>query len=63
MHDHQPALTPQRPSGKYVVYVDDNFHYMDESERYKLGEFDTEEEAIHAANKLVDDFLKTHLKD
>ena len=23
----------------YVVYVDDNFHYMDEDERYKLGEF------------------------
>jgi hypothetical protein len=24
----------------YTVYVDDNFHYMDESERYKLGDFD-----------------------
>ena len=23
----------------YTVFVDDNFHYMDESERYKLGEF------------------------
>jgi len=25
------------PSKKNVVYVDDNFHFGDESERYKLG--------------------------
>ena len=43
---------------KYEVYVDDNFHYMDEDERYKLGEFDTAEEAIAAAKKIVDDFLE-----
>ena len=27
-------------AGQLTVYVDDNFHYMDESERYKLGEFE-----------------------
>ena len=26
---------------KYEAYVDDNFHYMDESERYKFEEFET----------------------
>ena len=26
--------------------VDDNYHYMDEDERYKNGEYDTPEEAI-----------------
>jgi hypothetical protein len=42
---------------KWVVYVDDNFHYMDEEERYTYGEFDTEEEAVTTAKRIVDDFL------
>jgi hypothetical protein len=42
---------------KYRVFVDDNFHYQDESERYPLGEFDTLEEAVRACKKIVDDFL------
>ena len=44
---------------RYKVLVDDNFHYMDESERYELGEFDTLEEAIRACKKVVDDFLES----
>jgi len=43
---------------KYVVYVDDNFHYQDESERYKLGEFETCDEAIEACKKIVDEFIE-----
>jgi hypothetical protein len=43
---------------KYRVLVDDNYHYMDESERYELGEFDTLEEAVAACKKVVDAFLK-----
>ena len=42
---------------KYTVYVDDNFHYMDESERYKLGEFDDCAAAIAACKQIVDEFL------
>ena len=30
----------------YVVMVDDNFHYMDEGERYKHGEFADADVAI-----------------
>ncbi len=45
-------------SKRFSVYVDDNFHYMDESERYKLGTFETCEEAIAACKKIVDDFLE-----
>ena len=45
-------------SKKYVVYVDDNFHYRDKSERYKLGEFGTCEEAVAASKKIVDEFLE-----
>ncbi len=41
----------------YTVYVDDNFHYMDESERYNLGEFATAEAAVAAAKKVVDEYL------
>ncbi len=41
----------------YSVYVDDNFHYMDEGERYKLGTYETCGEAVAACMKIVDDFL------
>ena len=34
--------------------VDDNYHYMDESERYQHGEFATLDAAIEAARKIVD---------
>jgi hypothetical protein len=44
-------------SKKYDVYVDDNFHYRDESERYKLGEFSSCEEAVRACMKIVDEFF------
>ena len=42
---------------KYVVFVDDNFHFMDEAERYKLGEFPTAAAAIAAPRKIVDEAL------
>ena len=45
---------------KYTVLVDDNFHYMDESERYKLGEFDDCAAAIAACQQMVDDFLQSN---
>jgi len=41
----------------YTVFVDDNFHYMDESERYKLGEFSSYAEAVAACERLVDAYL------
>lgn len=43
---------------KYRVLVDDNFHYMDESERYVSGEFDTAEEAITKCKLIVDEYLE-----
>ena len=43
---------------KYLVYVDDNFHYMDESERYLLGEFPDCESATAACRRIVDEFLQ-----
>jgi len=41
----------------YEVLVDDNFHFMDESERYSYGKYDSWEAAIAAAKAIVDDFL------
>ena len=38
----------------YTLHVADNFHYMDESETYKAGEFATWNEAVNAARGLVD---------
>jgi len=42
---------------KFEVFVDDNFHYMDEDSRYLLGEFETFEEAVAACKSIVDEFL------
>jgi hypothetical protein len=43
----------------YIVFIDDNFHYMDESERYKLGEFADCASAVAACRQIVDEFLDT----
>jgi hypothetical protein len=44
-------------AGRYTVYVNDNFHYMDESERQKLGEFDDCASAVAACKRIVDEYL------
>jgi hypothetical protein len=38
----------------YVLYVDDNFHYMNEEERYKGGEYATLEEAVSKCQRIDD---------
>lgn len=43
----------------YKVLVDDNFHYMDESERYELAEFESWEDAFTASKRIVDAFLES----
>lgn len=42
---------------KFQVLIDDNYHYMDESERITHGEFETLEAAIEACKKIVNDCL------
>lgn len=41
----------------FKVVVADNFHYMDESENYELGEYPSFELAVEAAKRLVDQYL------
>jgi hypothetical protein len=43
----------------FQVFVDDNFHYMDENERYRLGGFSTREAALEASRRIVDEFLES----
>ena len=50
-----PPAKPAPPG--YTVFVDDNWHFMDEEERYKFGVFATAEEAIAACRRIVDEDL------
>ena len=43
----------------YVVMVDDNFHYMDEDERYQHGDFADAEVAIENCRRIVDEYLES----
>jgi hypothetical protein len=45
----------------YTVFVDDNYHHGDESERYKLGVYPTCEAATEACKEVVDEVLTTNL--
>jgi hypothetical protein len=56
-------MAMSRSEPMYILYVDDNYHHGDESERYKAGEFSSLEDALAAARKIVDSFLKDAYKD
>jgi len=43
---------------KYQVSTDDNFHYMDETERIDGNGYDTYEEAVEEAKRIVDNSLR-----
>jgi hypothetical protein len=44
----------------FEVMVDDNFHYMDKDERWRLGSFATLEEARQACMALVEECLSNY---
>ncbi|MES2598591.1 MAG: hypothetical protein V4662_24870 [Verrucomicrobiota bacterium] len=47
---------------KFRVFTDDNFHYMDESERRNSGGFDTYEAALEKAKYIVETCLEEFMK-
>jgi hypothetical protein len=47
---------------RYIVMIDDNFHYMDEEQRHKRGEFSSYEDAVTACKKIVDEELQDMLR-
>lgn len=42
---------------KFHLRVYDNFHYMDESEAYNHGQYETYEDAMLAAQAIVEEFF------
>ena len=42
----------------YKLFVDDNYHYMDETERYCAGSFASYSEALAKAKAIVNEFLE-----
>jgi hypothetical protein len=59
-----PIQLAAEPSAEnpFAVFVDDNFHYMNEDERYKDGDYATLEEAVSKCRQIVDDFLEREHK-
>jgi len=57
--EHCSAASTSRNAGStnmpsYKVMVDDNFHYMDENERWEFGVFASAESALEVCRRLVD---------
>ncbi len=50
-------------SEKYKIYVDDNYHYMDESERYVADSYSSLEEAVERCKELTIKSLKDLYED
>ncbi len=50
-------------SQRLTVFVNNNFHYQDEDERYHLGEFGSLNVAIFACKRLVDEYLDEARED
>ncbi len=42
----------------FELFVDDNYHYMDEQSRYKAGTYSSYDEALARAMAIVDEFLE-----
>jgi hypothetical protein len=40
-------------NGQFKIFVDDNYHYMDESERYAVGSYDSLEEAVSKCEEIT----------
>ena len=46
-------MSKMKMNEKYEVCVDDNYHYMDESERYTAGSYHSLEKAIEKCKKIT----------
>lgn len=63
MSPTNPPSSAVRPSpGRFSVFVDRRFNFMDESQRYLLGEFASYDAAAEACRKIIDDFLLAIVK-
>jgi hypothetical protein len=46
-------MSENKTTEKYKVYVDDNYHYMDESERYAVGSYNSLEKALQKCKEIT----------
>ena len=51
-------MSDKKTKSRYKVFVDDNYHYMDEGERYSVGSYDSLEEAVNKCRELTIRSLK-----
>jgi len=54
------AMDASSSSAGFSVFVDDNFHYQDEDERYLQGVYPTYEEALAVCQRMVREDLEQH---
>ena len=53
-------MSEKKLNYKYKVFVDDNYHYMDTSERYSVGSYDSLEEAVNKCKEITIKSLKDY---
>ena len=46
-------MSENKMSEEYKVYVDDNYHYMDEGERYAVGSYNSLKEALEKCKEIT----------
>lgn len=51
-------MSDNKMNGQFKIFVDDNYHYMDKSERYEVGSYDSLEEAVNKCRELTIRSLK-----
>jgi len=56
------ATFPRPGVPQFTVYVDDNFHFVDEDERTVCGRFDHYSDAVGRCRAIVDQFLEENWK-
>jgi len=57
MEKYRKAIEFLKKKKRYKVYVDENSHYKDESERNLKGDYDDCDTAVNVCKQIVDDFL------
>jgi len=51
-------MSDNKMNGQFKIFVDDNYHYMDKSERYSVGSYDSLEEAVNKCKEITIKSLK-----
>ena len=57
LEKYREAMEFLKQKKRFKVYVDENSHFQDESERYLKGNYDDCETAVRVCKQIIDDFL------